>query len=405
VTGEVYIDTSFKSNILAVVWTVIVLCAMVGGLVVTLVMNALLSNFSTSDIINKAICLPLFFTVSILMIVMKGTVNKPKIEQFLNKISKIDKDILICQKVQEYSRIKFKNHNCYSEIIVLALVFVPFLMYDIWSFIGYIVFVCKTVTRLCEVLQFVFMTQHCQFIKFIRIRFNILRYAVSTVLDERCEESETGTSVAIHEAFKHKFATGMTKISPEFISDKKLSAYKVKQSSEANNMNLFSCHAEKFVHLRRVYGRLCDTVGLVNSMHGFLVMFLIVQIFTELITSVNHIMHYLKTNSSLHFPDPTPLIVYIISRIVLSLGILVATIVSCHVTVLESKEIGNEVQKLLLKYPLRSDTTQQLQLFSHQISYSDIKFTAFWLFDLDISFLCTIFASSITYIILLAQLN
>lgn len=404
-TGEGYIDTDFKSNTLAVIWTIIMLCAMVGGLISTIIVSVLCFNFSTSDMISKAFCLPLFYVVSVLMIVMNGTVNKHKIQQFLNKISKIDKEILLYQKGQEYSQIKVKKCSSYTEIAILVTVFVPCLIHDFWSFMGDIIILCKIVMRLCEILQFVLMTQHCQFIKFIRVRLKKLRYLVSAVFDYSCAKSENEISDATHEAFNRKFTTGMTKISPEFISDKELLSYKILRLSEANNINLLSCNAENLVHLRRVYSHLCDAVGLVNSMYGFLIMFMIIQIFTELITGVNSTMHLIKENYSPHFSDPTPLIVYTVSRIVLSLGILVTTILSCHVTVLESKELGNGVQKFLLKYPLRGDTTQQLKLFSHQISYSDIQFTAFWLFNLDISFLCTIFASSITYIILLAQLK
>lgn len=82
-----------------------------------------------------------------------------------------------------------------------------------------------------------------------------------------------------------------------------------------------------------------------NSVHVFLIMFVIIRIFTELITSVNAVMNFIRENCSPHFSDTAPLTVYKISKIVLYLGIPVATILSGHLNVLELKELGNSVQK------------------------------------------------------------
>jgi hypothetical protein len=243
---------------------------------------------------------------------------------------------------------------------------------------------------LSEILQIAMMTQHNLFIKFIRKRLSALRSAVSDISDEGYE-----ISGQMYEVSKHVFRTGMSRARSKLNCNKISLAYEIRPEPEA----------EYFVHLRRIYNRLCDAVQIVNSMFGFIWMFVIIQIFTVLITGVNTVMALISEDLNHKFYDQTSMIVYTVSHIVLSLGTLVTTIVSCHVTVLESKELGNEVGKLLLKYPLRSDTVQQLKLFLFQISNNDVQFTAFWLFNLDISFLCTIFASSITYIVLLAQLK
>ncbi|PNF33538.1 hypothetical protein B7P43_G17407 [Cryptotermes secundus] len=204
---------------------------------------------------------------------------------------------------------------------------------------------------------------------------------------------------------KHVFSTGISRVYPKLDYNKTAISYEVRAASETSDIYVFSFHADYIVHLRRIYRHVCDAVQIVNSMFGFVCMLVIMQNFTELITGVSSIMHLIKGDFPHYFSDPTRMIVHAVSHIVLVSGTLVSTILSCHMTVLEAKELGTEVQKVLLKYPLRSDTVQQLKLFSLQISNNDIHFTAFWLFDLDISLLCTIFASSITYIVLLAQLK
>jgi hypothetical protein len=209
----------------------------------------------------------------------------------------------------------------------------------------------------------------------------------------------------MYEVPKHIFSTGMSRVCPKFNCNEIALAYEIRAASETSNIRIFSFHAEYLVHLRRIYRCLCDAVQIVNSMFGFVGMLFIMQNFVELITGVNTIMHLIKGDLNHYFSDPISMIFHTLSHIILALGILVTIIVSCHVTVLESKELGTEVQKILLKYPLRSDIVEQLKQFLLQISNNDVHFTAFWLFDLDISFLCTIFASSVTYIILLAQLK
>jgi hypothetical protein len=213
------------------------------------------------------------------------------------------------------------------------------------------------------------------------------------------------TSAQIHDVPEHISSTGMSKVCPKLNCNKIALNYELGTASETSNICMFSFHAEYLVHLRRIYRRLCDAVQIVNSVFGLVGMCVIVQIFTELITGVDTVTHLIKGDLSQYFPEPTSMIIHTLSHVLVALGMLVTTIVSCHVTVLESKEIGIEVQKILLNYPLRSDTIQQLKLFLLQISDNGIHFTAFWLFDLDISFLCTIFASSVSYIVILAQLK
>jgi hypothetical protein len=249
------------------------------------------------------------------------------------------------------------------------------------------------------------LTQHCLFTKFIRKRLSSLRCVISHISEEGCARDATEASADIYQVPKHVFSTGILRVYPKSNCNKIASTYEMRVASETSDIYTFSFHAEYIVHLRTIYRCLCDAVQIVNSIFGLVGIFVIIQDFAELITGVNSIMYLIKGDIDYHFSNPTSMIVHIFSHIVLALGILVTTIVSCHLTVLESKELGIEVQRVLLKYPLRSDTIQQLKLFLLQISNNDVHFTAFWLFDLDISFLCTIFASSITYIILLAQLK
>jgi len=69
----------------------------------------------------------------------------------------------------------------------------------------------------------------------------------------------------------------------------------------------------------------------------------------------------------------------------------------------ESKILTNNLQKLQLRHPIRSDVLLHLQQFSTQVSHNAFHFTAFGFFSVNLSLLYTFIASSATYVIILIQ--
>jgi hypothetical protein len=89
--------------------------------------------------------------------------------------------------------------------------------------------------------------------------------------------------------------------------------------------------------------------------------------------------------------------------VIISVGKTVAISGSCHMVREESKILVNNLQKLQLRHPIRSDILILLQQFSTQVSQNAIHFTAFGFFSINLSFLYTFIASSVTYVIILIQ--
>jgi hypothetical protein len=75
----------------------------------------------------------------------------------------------------------------------------------------------------------------------------------------------------------------------------------------------------------------------------------------------------------------------------------------CHAASEEIARTPALVRRLLLPYPLGTDTLTELKLFSQQMSNIDTKFTAFGFFTLNLNLLINVAAAATTYIVILIQ--
>jgi hypothetical protein len=157
---------------------------------------------------------------------------------------------------------------------------------------------------------------------------------------------------------------------------------------------------------RKIYSDIYDAAELTNSVYGFLLLLLFIRAAAGLVTNIYHLASITISGSVLlevkNWDSPGH-IGSLVTWIVIFMGTVIMMTVTCQMTMLKSKKIGDIIQKLLLQQPLRYDTLQQLKLFSEQVTKSPIKFSALCFFNVDISLLCTILTSVATYIIVLVQ--
>jgi hypothetical protein len=157
---------------------------------------------------------------------------------------------------------------------------------------------------------------------------------------------------------------------------------------------------------RKIYSDVYDATQLLNSVYGFLLLLLFIRAAAGLVTNIYHLvsitvygyvfLEYKNWGSPGHIGS-------LVTWIVIFLGTIIMMTVTCQMTMLKSKRIDDIIQKLLLQQPLRCDMLQQLKLFSDQVTKSQIKFSALWFFNVDMSLLCTMLTSVTTYIIVLVQ--
>jgi hypothetical protein len=157
---------------------------------------------------------------------------------------------------------------------------------------------------------------------------------------------------------------------------------------------------------RKVYSNIYDATQLINSVYGFLLLLLFIRAAAGLVTNVYHLVSVtLSGNLFLEIENwGSPAhIGSLTTWNMIFLGTIIVMTVTCQMTMLKSKKIGDTIQKLLLQQSLRCDMLKHLKLFSDQVTKSQIQFSALCFFNVDMSLLCTMLTSVTTYIIVLVQ--
>jgi gustatory receptor len=162
----------------------------------------------------------------------------------------------------------------------------------------------------------------------------------------------------------------------------------------------------KIISYRQIYSNIYDAVQLINSIYGFLLLLLFIRAAAGLVTNIYHLASITIGGEILvqlgDWGSPAH-IFSLATWISIFLSTVIAMTVTCQMVILESKQIGDIIQKMILLQHVRCDAVKQLKLFSEQVTKNQFEFSAICLFKVDMSLLCTILASVTSYIIVLVQ--
>ena len=157
--------------------------------------------------------------------------------------------------------------------------------------------------------------------------------------------------------------------------------------------------------MRREYYMLYCVTGEVNRVFGFTILLVILKYSISLVYNMYSVFTFVNvTWDKWHIAnDPLrkSLAYFWVAHVSACFYLMMH---SCEATLLLSKKLCDNVQKLLLEETLHYDDSKQLKLFASQISYNRIEFNAV-AFNLNSSFFCTLLTSVCTYAIILLQLN
>jgi hypothetical protein len=152
----------------------------------------------------------------------------------------------------------------------------------------------------------------------------------------------------------------------------------------------------KIHHLRDIYSRLYDISLLISSTYGISLLGLLVWLFTY---SIAYVVFALRHFSNGNYPIANILL------LLLSLFLLAAITVPCHVTTDEASRSSVLIQKLLLRRDINEKFISDLDRFYTQINSMAIKFTACEFLSLDMPMFCGIVCAICTYVIVITQLK
>ncbi|XP_069700814.1 putative gustatory receptor 28b [Periplaneta americana] len=395
-TNEESINTKFASNIGGLLWTSVMFCVMIGGLIYSIVRYQLSYIRHAGEVVNNAFSFPLNFVIALVSL-LNATVSRGKMRELVNKLIVIEEHLL-----------KYKIEGCciYSEISIFFLVF-GFICYDTWFSGNGLILLHDAIYRLAYLIGFVIVMQFCKFVQMIQHRLITVRNVLNSIDQDTTVKHEHKVINTDDQYGVNRMEFQMSTLTTEtkfkncngiICAQNNITCVNETSQSEIN-LKLI-----EIMHLRRTYNDIYECSGLVNSIYGFQILLLFIRTSIALVTNI----HAFIRSFTEPFPEASLVNTgsYLASLplwIVTFLGMLIAMTVSCQMTSLESKKLNDRVQKALLKNTLTNEMQQQLQLYSSQISSNRIEFTAFWFFTVDLSLLCTILASATTYIVILVQ--
>jgi hypothetical protein len=146
-------------------------------------------------------------------------------------------------------------------------------------------------------------------------------------------------------------------------------------------------------------------LGIVNSIYGFPILVQLAQNFLVLV-GVSYVyikyVYSLKTHGLIPFLG-FPFVASIGLWLLLSFLRLLIITVTCENLRSENKRLSDSVHKLLLQQDISAETLHQLKLFSFQLLSCKMEFSAAGLFSVDLPYLYSSIAATVTYFVVLLQ--
>ncbi|PNF33545.1 hypothetical protein B7P43_G17409 [Cryptotermes secundus] len=226
--------------------------------------------------------------------------------------------------------------------------------------------------RYAHIITLTAIMQYCKMVQMITSRLSDMHEVLSSTVSNRL--SQTGVSCVL---------------SPEGPSDLKETPF---------------TETHTILSLRRIYNHIYECTRILNFIFGLPILLDIFRTVTSLTSGSYSVVRLfsepVEAVTTLNFAD------FVISRVtwmLIFLGTMISLTVLCGRAASVTRDISHRVQTFLVQSHLDSEAVEQLLLFSQQISTDGIAFTAAGFFVIDLSLLCTVLTSAVTYVIILIQ--
>jgi hypothetical protein len=395
-TNEEIVDIKFTSNICGFTASAIIVIVLLTGFVFATFLPQFSLRKDPVEVLTYAVSVPLNFVGSLVLVIMNSTVNRPKLEKLVKKLTSIDKCLALLRSEHSYQR-DGRNIQLFMPILFLAVLL---LSCDVFMSFDKLNPVFCIIERSCQIITVVALMQYCKMALMIRDRLSVMYEILSWTFCKRvckrlfhtnCDKFGAG---ALNTTCNVCTQTYNTMHSPRFdMFDDSRAFDGIKTDLKPSRF----IEVDTLLKLRRIYYRLYECVRIINFMYGLPVLIYIFRSATGLISGLYDIGTFFDVHTEIN---------YILSVIIwtsILLGPIVCLTVICDMAASKTKDIAHKLQALLLKDALSSEVVEHLKLFCQQMSKDNIVFTAAGLFVVDLSFLCTYLTSITTYIVVLIQ--
>jgi hypothetical protein len=392
------ININIHSNILSVVWTLLVFCMLFAGTVSYVVAAMSARHFTPRHITTYMISFPLTMLMALLVIFMNLIVNRRKFCELWKNLNDIDRAL---------SKYGVTKRNIWFKIgtVLLLVAVVPSLFVDVWLWSARTGVAGEATLRLSHLIQLMFIIQFCRLTQFVRQSSKILNKALTISVEQERERYNTTAK-----EFQNSQCSGLSSVNAASINEHVPTTHWSTSAEVSQHKAIFgkSTRVCNLREIRCIYGQIYEAVGCINSIYGFSLLLELVRNILAVIVNVLIVMDILRNSvtdcnlysrsSYLCACSEAFWVVFFISREV-------AITVSCHMATSEAKKIQDKVQCVLLRQSVKSEVLEQLKLFSVQLTVNRIEFSAFGFFTVNLSTLSAFVVSVITYIVVLEQMK
>ncbi|GFG39916.1 hypothetical protein Cfor_03360 [Coptotermes formosanus] len=395
-------NTNLWSHVMGLIWTLFMSVVMVIGLICGIYRYKNIGSSNPAIAVNSSLCFPMNFVNALLSFVVLF-MKRYKFAELIEKLGEIDEGL--CQiKLHKSARCQnYFLHFTFPICLLLAM----FMCFDVLQVEERRYFIYCSLYRIAYLISIVLIIQFCHIVMCTQQRLFILRKEISSVLINKVAVavSSTPKPILVEAIRKSELPSVMSTFSESVYP---VHASRMKYQSASNNLllptKLLDLH--KIIFYRLIYSNIYDAVELINSIYGFLLLLLFIRAAAGLVANIYYLASTTIYGAILLGVETWGSPAHIFSLacwISIFLSTVIAMTVTCQVVILESKKIGDIIQKLLLQQHVRCEAVEQLKLFSEQVTKNKIEFSALCLFKVDMSLLCTILASVTSYIIVLVQ--
>ena len=399
----------------AVLYSTLVLLALLGWLVYYLVMKILhdFVDVKVTYIVTQVMTLCLSAATTMISLGLELTINRKRMEKVMLKLYQVDKIL----NMDSNSAYKSVRHFVMFELVLSVILLVARHGYELWSRGGQ-EYSSVVVRFIIHIMSTIMIVQFVTFIYILKQRFGCMNDILADLggIDDRCLNLEQGKLTSS----EHRLGisslndtsvlpqTESTPIShthnPILVPDTEISKLHLGISPSRFKSHCLSQGVSNIHTLSYVHMLLYDIGQLVNLLYGLQVLLAMAYVFMSV---VKYFHVVLMTDDGPDHEEKSVFKVTGVVALVCTVSIHVANLLwvtaACNMACSEAHRTAVVINKLLLIQPLAAVATAELQLFSQQLLHSKLQFTAFGFFNLDFTFLYGFVGGTTTYIVILLQ--
>jgi hypothetical protein len=397
------IDISWKHNRLSVSWSLTLLTAQAIATLFRIAWSFTQKLEFASRFFTEVMQFILVQFSGLVPIFLALTINRRKMVQLVTKLSAVDTDLNMFSD-NIYKKHKTKIFICLVSFAVFIIPTHGFFMYfwQSYDIVNGITLSLADFTWLINDIEFV------NVVMLLQDMLSLLNKRIESVflneLRSRRTAPQTTGHVGRDRGYPRSTTSHFGSISELLELPLALQHLNTFNSLSVEAMCYESKATKRIVNCRKIYNKIYDVCCFVNSMYGF----------TLLLSTLTHIVCFVSdVASGIHFlvmpytrkrkfDSEQEVIPFLACSITRALSIIAITL-PCQKTSEEYQTCVDNVQELLLRTD-QKDVIRQLKLFSSQLENSEIKFTAYGFFVVNLSLLTTLTGITVTYIILLVQI-